>query len=825
MTQQKSLSRSYLISIEVMVTITVLIVGGFWVVDVIGGFKKESAALHERYLASQKELVKSEVEQTASYIRFKKAQVEERLRADIKKRAYEAHAIVAAIYEQNKDSKSKKEILELVHTVLNPIRWNENDRGYYFTLGFDGVMYLNSAMPSLENRYVLEVTDGGGRRHGEDMLAIGRSDSGEGYLEYLWSKPPVEDKIFPKISFVKVFKPLEMVIVTGEYLDDVEQDVQKEILEWTSTIRFMEDGYIFIVDDLGTMLVQGGNEKLAGKDVSKLKDALGEGITSKIFAAGLSDQGEGFIRYHWPKLGQDKPVEKITFVKLVPDWQWFVSGGLYLDGIDRVIIEKRKRLEQQIRRELIRMFCLLAVALVISHLLARHFARRFENSLTLFADFFRSAAKDSVKIDVDKIDVAEFHELADNANQMIATRLQVEKEREEARLQAEEANKTKGEFLANMSHEIRTPLSGVMGISEFLLGKDLTPELRDKIKKIHLSAQSLLGVLNDILDFSKMEAGRMDLEAKIFDPVQVINDSLAVVEVQGIEKGLQLKKEIAPDIPPRVVGDPHRLQQILVNLLNNAIKFTDQGEVTVAVSKPEGSRKGSNALRFEVKDTGIGIDKEKQQDIFASFRQADTSHGRKFGGTGLGLSICALLVQVMDGEIGVNSVPHGGATFWFEVELPQPSGKEIVERSVDHVKLLAEALAKSPLSEIRILLAEDDEVNRLVAVSLLEQNDLNVSAVVNGEEAVKAYEQGGFNLILMDVQMPTVDGFQATARIRALEQKTGGHIPIIALTAHAMKGYKEKCLESGMDDYLTKPFVTDDLFKTILHYLKRQGVV
>ncbi|MEN8257886.1 MAG: cache domain-containing protein [Thermodesulfobacteriota bacterium] len=821
MARKKSISRLYLLPIEVMVTITALIVGGFWLADLISGFKEESAALHERYLASQKELVRSEVNQTVSYIKFKKKQVEERLREQIKNRVYEAHAIVASIYEQNKKTKSREEILKLIHTALTPIRWHENGRGYYFTLGFDGVMYLNSAMPFLENRYVMDVAEGGGRRHGEDMLSLGRSPAGEGYLEYLWSKPPIEEKIFPKISFVKVFKPLEIVIATGEYLDDVEQDVKKEILEWIRAIRFMEEGYIYIVSGAGVMLVQGDDEELVGKNISSIKDALGEEITPKLFAAGLNRQGEGFVRYHWPKLGQDEPVEKITFVKLFPDWQWFVGGGLYLDGIDRVIVEKRKMLGQQIRRELVKMSFLLIIALVISYLIARHFARRFEDSLCLFADFFDSAAKDSVEIDTSKVDILEFYELAENANQMISTLLQVEEEREEARLQAEEANKIKGEFLANMSHEIRTPLSGIMGFSELLLDAELKPELGDKIKKIHLSAQSLLGVINDILDFSKMEAGKMEIEAKVFDPAQIVSNSLAVVEIRAQEKGLQLEKEIAPEVPSLTIGDPHRLQQILVNLLNNAIKFTSRGRVIVSVSRSEGDGEADNFLRFEVEDTGIGIDKEKQQEIFTSFRQADTSHGRKFGGTGLGLSICSLLVQVMGGKIGVNSEPGQGSTFWFTVALRQPDDTEAASFPVDRSKLLSQFVAERGLSEVNILLVEDDEVSRMVAEALLDEYGFKVTTAENGEAAVQAYLDGGYHLILMDVQMPMVDGFEATARIRAMERETGKHTPIIALTAHAMKGYREKCLESGMDDYLTKPFVADTFFDVLLRQLKK----
>ncbi|MDM8567086.1 cache domain-containing protein, partial [Candidatus Halobeggiatoa sp. HSG11] len=665
--------------------------------------------------------------------------------------------------------------------------------------------------PKLKDKNTIDVQDHKGLYIIKGLIEIAKK-SKEGFLKYYWKKPGADENMYPKYTFVKYFEPLDWIIGTGEYLDNVEQDIQKEILEWVNQIRFGEEGYIFVLNNQGDMLAH-PDKSLFEINQFGLKDKNQVEIVKELIR---TSQSEEFVHYMWPKLSNGKLTAKISYTRPFPQWNWVIGSGVYLDEKNTILQGKLQGLKIDVQKQIILILLISIVITGLAFFIAYLFSKRITTELDTFSNFLSRAATSNELLDKSKLNLAEFIFLADTTNEMIIKR----KKAEEHNINLLQMDKLKDEFLANTSHELRTPLNGIIGIAESLrdgVAGELPKIAKTNLTMIISSGKRLSNLVNDILDFFKLKNKGLKLQSKPISLREIVEILLFLNRSLIGKKSLELVNSVTDDIPA-VYADENRLQQILYNLIGNAIKFTDAGKIEISARL-----QSDKWLEIIVADTGIGIQEEKFTKIFQSFEQADGSTAREYGGTGLGLAVTEKLVELHGGKIWLESQVGVGSQFIFtlpiteSVAVPLESHDQITKIVEEPVNIVAPIQADDDL--FTILIVDDEPVNIQVLSNHLSLHNYNIIQASCGQEACALIEDGiRPDLILLDVMMPRMTGYEVAQEIR--KQFSANELPILMLTAKNRLSDLVTGLEAGANDYLTKPISKNELLARVKTHLK-----
>jgi len=819
--KRKSISTVFLLNMILVSFISISMFGLAMSVSEYLRFEQEKKEIEESFLQSQKAFIKNQVDQVIQYIEFERAATEKELKKDIKNKVYGAHGIAMSIYLENREQKSKAEIMQIIQDTLCIVQYGQ-DRGYYFLIDVSQAKELLAGESEHAGKNLLQVRDAQGKFIFKDMIGL-TQQQGEGYYSYQWRKSDEPGDNYAKLVFVKRFETFNWLIGFVEHPEDVYADLKTDILNWIGKIRFGEyyDGYMFVFQFDGLYLMHLA-KKYIGRNMIDVEDPTGFKINHKIVSL-VKGEG-GFLSYLWDRYSKGKLIQKMSYVKGIKDWEWVVGTGFYLDDLDEAINERKSVLEIHIRQQIVGIVFFLVFTFVLITFIARYYSKRFYHEFQSFRQFFIDAAEKMHTIDCNSLLFTEFQVLAENANCMVSKRRKAEDALVQARDTADAANRAKSEFLASMSHELRTPLNGILGYTQVLKRNDnLTEDQAQGLGIIQESGEHLLTMINDILDLSKIESGRLQLYPGRVNLSRFMDTIGSIIRMRANEKGIDFEYDAPSELPAGVYADEKRLRQVLLNLLGNAVKFTESGHITLRISQMEeveadtptvadltSDKEQTALLHFEVEDTGIGISPDQQKIIFQPFEQEGQMKQRE-DGAGLGLAISRALVQAMGSELQVISEVGTGSLFRFDVRLP------VVE--------LSEASAEKGMQKITgykgdnrsVLVVDDNSTNRSLLRRLMEPLGFNVTEAENGKEGIESARRLRPDMIIMDMRMPVMTGLEATSRIRQIEELRD--TVILGFSASIFESDKNECLRAGCDGFLSKPLQVEEFYAVMRSHL------
>jgi len=933
LSKNRSLPRILSVYLIVVTTISISFLAFFWIFQASRKSLVESVNLRQEYIENQKARIAQEVNGVRSYIRYMRSQSLISTRKVLQERVQEGYVIAMNIYQMNNGVLKKDELKESINQSLSPVFFNDN-RCYYIINSMKGVQQMNPKNLDADGTNRLYFRDKEGNYTIKNEINL-LSRQNEGFIEYKREPDKPNDSSLLKITYVKKIEPLDCYISVTEYMGNTESNIQQEVLNRISRIRFGKKGYIFVNTYTGIALLKNGELINPPANILAGTDENLKAIFAKQLEATNKPEGD-YFRYKFQESNESKTSTMISYCLGVPEWQWIIGSGLNIDDVEDVIIQKKAELGKQIRTDILWIMAFLCLILLVILLIARYISRYTSTSLTYLTQFFHRARTGYHAIDPQLLYFDEFQTIALSANEMVAEREKVKqalvteksllrylidsipdlvffkdkeglflgcnkafeeytgrtelefkgkseydfftKEQSDkysitdaeilkskeskrsfewatypdgrkvlfdtlktlffdsngnslgfisisrditaiqeaqhkltlAKEKAEESDKLKTAFLANMSHEIRTPMNAIIGFSDLLTDDNLSAS--DKIEyttHVKKAGESLMNLISDIIDIAKIEAGQLQFNNSACNLDELLNEMIGTyteAKVKAGKKNLNirlLKHSGANGLS--ILTDPFRLKQVLTNLIGNSMKFTERGFIEFGYSL-----KDNQTIEFVVRDTGIGIPLSKQQDIFYRFSQVDNSNTRKYGGTGLGLAISKNIIEIMGGKIWLESEPGNGSIFYFTLPYYPANTDDLINIVTNSDYENVNWLGKT------ILVAEDVPSNFMFIEAALRRTKVRLLWVQDGRQAVTlALEDSQIDLVLMDIQLPELNGYEATAEI--LKVRPG--LPIISQTAYALSGEKEKSLAAGCVDYIPKPIKSELLISTIGKYL------